>query len=260
MNLLWWEFRHHTTIFWRVPVAAFFTVAFPLFFLLMFGLLNADGPIPELGGIRFIQFFTPGIAVFSVVTACYTNLVITTALQREDGILKREIATPIPRWVAIGGRVTAAVGVGLVSVILLVLVGVVLFSVDVPWDRLGVAALVLVVGAATWSALGLAIAAVIRNGQTAPAVANATILPLAFISGIFFPPSAAPDWLATLSAHLPLGPFVTAFGDQWNPALAEGVPLREVSILAAWGLVGAVVAVRRFTWEPGRPRQDRRSR
>lgn len=252
MRLVWSETRRHWLLFWRVPVAAFFTVAFPLMFLLVFGLLTGESRVDELGGIRFTQFFTPAIAVFSIVTACYTNLVITTSMQREDGILKREIATPVPRWVAVGGRVLAAVGVGAVSVVVMLVVGIVAFGVEPIAGRLPTAGLVLVVGAASWSALGLATAALIRNGQTAPAVANATILPLAFISGIFFPVEAGPDWMATLAAWLPLRPFVRAFSDQWNPTVDAGMPWIDVGVLALWGAIGALVAIRRFRWEPGR--------
>lgn len=252
MRLLWWEFRHNTKVFWRVPVAAFFTVAFPLMFLLLFGLLNGDAPVQELGGIPFSQFFTPAIAVFSVVTASYTNLVITTSLQREEGVLKRVIATPLPRWVAVGGRVLAAVGTGFVSVVIMFVVGILIFDVQVLWARLPMAILIVVLGSAVWAALGLAIAGLITNGQTAPAVANATILPLAFISGVFFPIESGPKWLVDVASVFPLRPFVAAFGDQWNPFVAAGVPWRDMAILVAWGLVGGAIAVRRFRWEPGR--------
>jgi len=250
MRLLWWEFVHHTRVFWRVPVAAFFTVAFPLMFLVLFNLLNGDAAIEALGGLAFAQFFTPAIAVFSIVTACYTNLVITTSMDRDDGILKRVLGTPLPPAAHLGGRVLAASGIGLSSVALMLAVGVVAFDVRVLWGRLGTAVLVLVIGAACWSALALAVAGLTSNGQAAPAIANATILPLAFISGVFFPVESGPDWLATLAGMFPLRPFVAAFSEQWNPLVDPGVPLAELATLIAWGGLGALVAIRRFTWEP----------
>ena len=74
------EVVHHIRLLWRVPVAAFFTVAFPMMFLVLFNLLNADVTVESMGGIRFAQFYTPGIAVFAMVTAGYTNLAITVSL------------------------------------------------------------------------------------------------------------------------------------------------------------------------------------
>jgi ABC-2 type transport system permease protein len=252
ISLVWWEFRHHTRLFWRVPVAAFFTFAFPLMFLLLFNLLNRGATIESLGGIAFSQFFTPAIAVFSVVTACYTNIVITTAIDRDEGILKRMLGTPVPPSVYIAGRVLAASGIGLASVVVMFMVGVAVFDVTVLWERLPLAGLVLVTGAAAWSALGLAVASLAGSGQAAPAIANATILPLALVSGIFFPVGAGPDWLAAAAGAFPLRPFVAAFSAQWNPLVEAAFPLTDLALLVAWGAVGTAVAGRRFRWEPGR--------
>lgn len=252
MKNLWWEFVHHSRVFWRVPVAAFFTVAFPLMFLVLFNLLNGDATIDALGGLGFAQFFTPAIAVFSIVTACYTNLVITTSMDRDEGILKRVLGTPLPPGTYIGGRVLAASGIGLTSVLIMLTVGVVAFDVQVLWERLPLALLVLVVGAAAWSALALAVAGLTSNGQAAPAIANATILPLAFISGVFFPVESGPEWLATVAGFFPLRPFVAAFSAQWNPFIDAGFPAGDLMVLLAWGAIGAWIAMRRFTWEPAK--------
>lgn len=256
-RLLGWEIAHHTRVFWRVPVAAFFTVAFPLMFLVLFNLLNRGGTVTEVGGIPFPQFFTPGIAVFAMVTAGYTNLAITTAIDRDDGILKRVLGTPLPPPVYIAGRVLAAVGTGLVSVVLMVAIGMTAFGVELLWSRIPTAVVVLVVGAAAFSALGLAVAGAAPNGQAAPAIANATLLPLALVSGIFFPMDVIPGWMQQVVAVLPLRPFVAAFVDQWNPAIAPGFPWLEVGLLVAWGAVGTWVAARTFSWEP-RPGGGRR--
>lgn len=254
MKTLWWETAHHFRVFWRVPVAAFFTFAFPLMFLVLFNLLNGDAQIDSLGGLAFAQFFTPAIAVFSIVTACYTNLVITTSMDRDEGILKRVLGTPLRPATYIGGRVLAASGVGLLSVVVMLIVGVLAFGVEVVTGRLPMATVVLVIGAACWSALALAVASLATNGQAAPAIANATILPLAFISGIFFPVESGPDWLANVATVFPLRPFVAAFSDQWNPLVEPGFPAVELGVLAVWGLAGAWVAAKRFSWEPGRRR------
>jgi ABC-2 type transport system permease protein len=138
----------------------------------------------------------------------------------------------------------------------MLVVGVAAFGVEVLWGRLPMSLLVLLVGAACWSALALAVAGLSTNGQAAPAVANATILPLAFISGIFFPVESGPEWLATLAGLFPLRPFVAAFSEQWNPLVSPGFPLTELAVMTAWGIVGAYVAARRFSWEPGRRLRD----
>lgn len=252
MKQLWWETSHHIRVFWRVPVAAFFTFAFPLMFLVLFNLLNGGAVVESLGGLPFAQFFTPAIAVFAIVTACYTNLVITTSMDRDDGILKRVLGTPLRPAVYIGGRVLAATTIGLGSVVVMLVVGVFAFDVSVIGPRLPLAGSILVVGAACWSALALAVAGLVRNGQAAPAVANATILPLAFISGVFFPVESGPEWLASVAAIFPLRPFVAAFSEQWNPLIDPSFPATELAVLTGWGAVGAWIAMKRFSWEPTR--------
>lgn len=252
IGTVWNEALHHIRVFSRVPVAAFFTVAFPLMFLVLFNLLNGNATLDVMGGLSFSQFFTPAIAVFSIVTACYTNLVITTSMDREEGILKRVLGTPLPRRAYIAGRVLATTVIGLASVVVMLVIGVLAFDVRVLWGRLPLSLLVLLVGAAAWSAMALGVASLAKSPQAAPAVANATILPLAFISGIFFPVESGPEWLATLASVFPLRPFVAAFSEQWNPLLEPGFPVTDLGVMAAWGLVGAWVAARRFTWEPSR--------
>jgi ABC-2 type transport system permease protein len=258
-RLVFAEVVHHIRLLWRVPVAAFFTVAFPMMFLVLFNLLNADVTVESMGGIRFAQFYTPGIAVFAMVTAGYTNLAITVSMDRDEGILKRIRGTPLPPWVYLAGRIGAAVAVGVLSVVLMFVVGFVFFGVEPMWDRLPTATLVLAVGAATFASLGLAVAGVAPNSQAAPAIANATILPLAFVSGIFFPMDTAPGWLQTVAGWFPLRPFGAAFTDQWNPMVVPSFPWSEFAVLFAWLAVGVAVAARTFSWDP-RPAGRRRRR
>ena len=88
----------------------------------------------------------------------------------------------------------------------------------------GVFTLMLVIGAATFSALGLAVAAMTPSARAAPAVANFVLLPLAFISGIFYPLNGAPEWLQELAGLLPLEPLVSSAVDIFNPTIEVGFP------------------------------------
>lgn len=254
------EIGHQWRMFWRSPVSAFFTVLFPLLFLVVLNVFNLGATVGLGGDISFAQFLTPGLAVFAMVTAAYTNLAISTSFDRDEGILKRIIGTPMPGWAYLTGKIGAAVGIGLASVVIMLAVGVAAFDVEVVWTRIPMAILVLVVGAAAFAALGMAVTGAAPNGQAAPVIANATILPLALVSGIFFPLDSAPGWLRAVSGVLPLRPFVVAFSDQWNPAVDPGFPLSDLLMLLAWGAVGMLVAIRTFGWEPrpgGRRNRDR---
>ena len=78
-KLLWPQIRYQNAIFWRTPVSAFFTLAFPLMFLIVFTLVFGNETIESVG-VTTAQFFAPSLAVFGAVSATYTNLSITIAV------------------------------------------------------------------------------------------------------------------------------------------------------------------------------------
>ncbi len=255
------ETAHQLRVFWRTKISAFFTVGFPMLFFLIFNLLQGN-QLLEASGLRFAQFFTPSIAVFAMVTAGYTNIAIGVSIDRDEGILKRVRSTPLSPAAYMASRILASVTVGFVSVVLMAVIGVMFFDVTVIWDRMAAAMMILLFGAAAFAALGVAVAGAAPNAQAAPVVANITILPLLFISGIFFPLTGAPRWLEVLAGALPLKPLTDAFRQQWDPTRTYGFPWRECAILVAWLVIGLVASVRTFTWDPrpggrSRGRSDR---
>ena len=208
-GLVWRQIRHQNRVFWRTSVAAFFTLALPVFFLALFSVLFGNSEVAE--GYRFAQFFAPAMAVFAAGTSTFTTLAIGTALARDQGILKRVRGTPLPPWIHMGGRIGSSVWIAVLSVVIMFGVGWAFFGFVMLWSNLGVALLVFVVGVATFSALGLSVCALVRNADSTPAVANAVFLPMAFISGIFIPLDDAPGWLVTVGDIFPPQAFCRTF-------------------------------------------------
>lgn len=247
-SLLWRQVRHQNSTFWRTPVAAFFTLVLPIMFLVLFNLLFGD---EDAGGVPFSQFFTPAIAIFAAVSATFTNLAIGTSLSRDQGILKRVRGTPLPAWIYMAGRIGSGVWVAVISIVLMFGLGWALYDFRIVWANLAVAVLVFVVGMATFSALGLAVCAMVKNGESVPAVAQAVILPMAFISDIFIPTEGAPAWLTTLGDVFPLKPFAALFSDAFNPFFTGSVlGWGSLGVMLAWLVVGLIITTRFFTWDP----------
>jgi ABC-2 type transport system permease protein len=119
------------------------------------------------------------------------------------------------------------------------------FGVPLPthWPAL---ALALVLGAASFCALGVAVASLIRNSEAAPAVVQLVLFPLLFISGTYMPIHSAA--LNRVAGALPVRPFNQALLGPF--AQHTGFDWRSLGVLAAWGAVGALVAIRRFRWDP----------
>jgi ABC-2 type transport system permease protein len=247
------QLRYEHLAFWRNPASAFFTFVFPLIFLVIFNLLFGNETIRVAGGItKTSTFYVPAIAAFSVINACYTGLAISVAFARDQGQLKRIRGTPLPKMAYHFGKVTYLTGVALALVVVVTIFGVVFYGVDVPTHTLPAFVVSLALGAATFAMLGLALTPFIPNADASPAVVNATVLPLLFISDIFIPPQAnAPVWLLRVADFFPLKHLSVALQTAFNPfETGSGFETKDLLVLVAWAIVGALVAARRFSWEP----------
>ncbi|MFT7600792.1 MAG: ABC-2 type transport system permease protein [Acidimicrobiales bacterium] len=237
--------------FRRNPAATFFTVVLPLVFLVLFTSIFGNETIDSRNGARVATFYVPGILAMSLVSATMINLAITTTTRREQGILKRIRGTPLRPWVFVAAQVLAAVVIMAFSAFLVITIGWLLF--DVSLQAKGVPALLisLVVGTATFSALGLALATIIPSVNAAPAITNAIALPLYFVSDVFIISDDSPRVINTIGNLFPIKHLGGALQESFNPFI-EGTPMPwgHWAVIAGWGLVGAIVSVTRFRWTP----------
>lgn len=250
-SLLWGQVRYQNRIFFRNPMAAFFTLFFPLMIFVVFSLMFGNQEIEHLG-VTTAQYYAPSMAVFAAVSATYTNLAVTTAYQRDQGILKRIRGAPLPAAVYMGGKIISAIMVATISVVIMMTIGVAFYGVHIYAATLPSAITTFAVGVATFAALGLLVAAVVPTGEAATAVANATLLPLAFFSGVFIVPSTeAPAWLDTVANIFPLKHFVEPFVAAFNPqTVGGGWDWASLAYMTLWGVVAVGLAIRWFKWEP----------
>lgn len=239
------QIRFEQLSFWRNPQAAIFTFVFPVAIIAIFGaVFGGGGDSDFFFGMSGMEYYTPVIAAVSVLGACFSQLAIILSMRRQTGVLKRLRATPLPTWVYFVGMLAHCVVVSFVLVALVIGVGW-LYGVPLPgnWHVIGVS---VVLGAASFCALGVGIAALISNSEAAPAIVQFIQFPLVFLSGSYFPIHS--DALNTIAGILPVKPFNEAM---LAPiAQGGGFQWKELGILLAWGVLGAIVAVRRFRWDP----------
>jgi len=239
--------RLENRAFWRNPAAAFFTVVFPLVLLVIATVALAA---PLGGSEQAARFYTPSMMAFAVVTACYTNLAMGVVLAREAGILKRLRGTPLPGGAYMAGRIGQAVFVATLLAAVMALYGALVHGVAVPLERLPMLLLGLAVGAASFSALGLAVSTIVPDAGAAPALINATILPLLLVSNVLVPLDQG--MLATVAGVFPVRHLADILAAAYDPAspLAAGAGWRAMLVLATWGAAGLVVALKTFRWSP----------
>lgn len=242
------QFRYDQKVFWRNPAAVFFTVGFPVILLLIFATVFGDQTVDVKGGIRTTTYYVPAIITLSVISATMQSLAMSLVIAREDGRLKRGRGTPMPPWLFIVGRVGNSIVVALMMLALIAALGRLAYGVAIPWSRLPAIVLVLVVGAAAFCCLGIALTAAIPSQDAAAPVVNALLLPLYFLSGVFIPDDQLPAGVIHFADAFPVRHFFEAFFDAYVGGAA--VSWGNLAVVAAWGLAGAAAAIRWFRWTP----------
>ncbi len=230
----------------------FFTVALPIIFLFIFVSIFGNEPT-DVGGqeIKGATYYVPGILALAIISATLVNLAITLTVLRERGTLKRVRSTPLPPWVFMAGRVLTAMVISVLMVVLVTLLGRVVYGVSVPTATLPGLVLAVLVGTATFCCLGFAMTAIIPSENAAPAVTNAVVLPLYFFSGIFIPNEDIPRGMQLVGDVFPVKHLFESLLTAFNPLTeGNGVEGAHLLVLAAWGLVGLLLATRTFRWSP----------
>jgi ABC-2 type transport system permease protein len=242
--------RYVNKAYWRSPASAFFALAYPLMFLVIFTSIFRNSTV-QFGArsVNEATYYVPAMVALAVITVCFNNIAVAITFQRESGVLKRVNGTPLPSATFFGARILHAVLVSVLLVIITAGFGRAFYSADIPTGATLLRMLVmLAVAAAAFCALGFAISSVIPNADASLPIVNAIILPLLFLSGVFIPlGNNPPAWMLWAGRIFPVRHFLSGM-----QAGFLGAPFNwtDVLVVAAWGLAGLLFAIRFFRWEP----------
>jgi ABC-2 type transport system permease protein len=245
LGLVGWQIRYEQRSYWRNRGRGVFTFIFPLMFLVIFASLNKNTHLNSRGGIPYNDFFVPGILAYGVITTTYVNMAIGTAILRDEGILKRMKGTPLPRWAYIAARVGSTVLIVIAMAVLTIALGAVAYGVHVRVSTLPGVLVTLALGTAAFTTLGIGVTRFIPNAEAAPVFVNLSVLPLTFISSIWFPADSMPEGLRTVASFFPLKPLAEGLQYAFNPhTTGIGLKAQDVRTLAIWTVVGVVLMIR----------------
>ncbi|WP_327104686.1 ABC transporter permease [Nonomuraea glycinis] len=216
------------------------TLIIPVLLLVGFSV----APLIDVGGGSRVGFLTPGVLALAVMSTAFTGQAIATGFERRYGVLKRLGATPLSRTGLMLAKTLAVIAVEAVQVAVLVLVALAL-----GWRPQGSAAaviLLILLGTAAFSGLGLLMAGLLRAEATL-AAANLVYLLLLAAGGVVFPLSKFPDSVRPILELLP----ISALTGGLRAVLTGGaaLPLGAVAVLAGWAVVSLGLAARTFRWE-----------
>ncbi|MFE9776188.1 ABC transporter permease [Streptomyces sp. NPDC005931] len=216
------------------------TVVIPTLLLVLFGTVD----IVDTGEGEAVDFLTPGILALAVMSTAFTGQAIATGFERRYGVLKRLASSPLPRW---GLMAAKTVSVLVTEVLQIVLLTVIAFALG--WSPRGnplTVLLLLVLGTAAFSGLGLLMAGTLKAEATL-AAANLVFLLLLVGGGVVVPLDKFPDAAQDVLGLLP----ISALSEGLRDVLRDGagMPWGNLAILAVWAVAGLAAAGRLFRWE-----------
>jgi ABC-2 type transport system permease protein len=231
-----------------------FIFGFPIILLLIFGSVFSDEIAP---GVSFRQYFAAGMIASGLMITSFQSLAIQIAIERDDGTLHRLAGTPMPKGAFFLGKIILVVVTATVQTMLLLILGALLFGLQLPsgldrWLTFGWLSLL---GATTFTLLGVAASGVPRSGRSAAAVISPIVIVAQFISGVFFVYSELPPWMQHVASVLPLKWLTQGMRSVFLPdSFAAKEPAgswehgRIALVLIAWGIAAGVLAMHTFRW------------
>jgi ABC-2 type transport system permease protein len=245
VRLAAWQVRYQQRGFWRNRRAAFFSLVFPLMFLVIFGGLQSGNTLSVRDHLSFIDFYTPGIMAYAVLLICFNSTAMIFASLRTSGVLKRVRTTPMPWGAYAAGAVGSTLVVLVLSIVLLFCAGVPLFGAHVPGEKMIGLLATLALGAAAFTTLGIAASRLLGKPENGGGLISVVTLPMVFISNIWYPMDGAPAWIQDISKALPLRPLADGLQAAFDPRYGgTGILWRDLLPLAAWTLIGCALMSR----------------
>jgi len=201
----------------------------------------------ESRDLGFIDFLVPGIVGMTVMQLGLFGVAFGFVHLKRTGALRRLFATPTSPAYFLGAQVASRLIICVVQVAILLGIGI-WFGLQMFGDYASLAVIVLL-AAIIFLAVGFAIAGWAKNEDQAAPVANLISLPMMFLSGVFFPRDAMPDFLASITQYMPL----TYVNEALRAVVNDGAGVMSLGPqllgMGVWAAITFVIAVRLFRWE-----------
>src|ERR1700758_4565752 len=239
VGLVFWQIRYEQRAYWRNRGRGIFTFVFPIMFLVIFASLDKGQTISTRGHIAYNDFFVPGILAYGIIATTFVNLAIGTAILRDQGVLKRMQGTPLPRWAYVAARIGSTLVIVLLMTVLTLALGAIAYGVHIRVSTLPGLIVTLVLGTAAFTTLGIGITRLIPNSEAAPVIVNLTVLPLTFISNIWFPTDGMPKGLVDVANAFPIRPLADGLQRAFDPrTVGSGFNRHDLTTLLIWTVIG----------------------
>jgi ABC-2 type transport system permease protein len=198
--------------------------------------------------LRSVDYLMPGILAMALMQLGLFGTATPLVSLRQEQVLRRLGATPLPRWQLLSSQVMLRLTIGIAQCALIIGLSVSAFHVQIQGNYAALAGLI-ILGALMFVALGYLIASVARTVESASGIASAVNFPMMFLSGIFFPLAVLPAFLTPIVRALPLTYLADAFRQITIGSVPEFPISVDIAVLAGWIVVCGLLSARLFKWE-----------
>lgn len=223
----------------------FWTLAFPAFFIVLFGLIYGD---TQWDNIRAIDYILPGILIMAMMTTGIMTSATGFVEERDRGIYRRLAVTPLKRQVIIGSQIVNRYFIIILQTIILLLIGILAWNISISGNWFTIWILV-TLGALCFLTVGFALTTVIKTTKSATPIAMIVFFVFMFLGGVFFPIDIMPEGISYISNALPS----THLNDAIRIIAIENGSWSDIGVnilvVIAWTIVSLLVSIRFFRWE-----------
>ena len=198
-------------------------------------------------GARYIDFVVPGLLGMNLMGSAMWGLGFSIVEARQKKLLKRLVASPMPRWQYLASFLLSRLAMLVIEVA--AFLGFAWLAFGVPFrGSLFQLAFLCVLTSLVFSALGLLVASRARTMEAVSGLMNLVMLPMWILSGVFFSASRFPAVIQPLVRALPLTAAIDAMRGNMLQGLSITQMLSPLAILAAWFIVPFAISLRIFRW------------
>jgi ABC-type multidrug transport system permease subunit len=198
-------------------------------------------------GARYIDFVIPGLLGMNLMGSAIWGLVFSVVEARQKRLLKRMVASPMPRWQYLASFLLSRLLMLVIEVVVFLGFAKIAFGVPFRGSLVELGILCLLTSLA-FAALGLLIASRAKTIEAASGLMNLAMLPMWILSGVFFSATRFPAIIQPFVRALPLTAAIDALRGNMLQGLSLPQMMAPVSILLAWLVVPFFVALRIFRW------------
>lgn len=202
----------------------------------------------EDDSLKSIQYYTPGLMGWAIASGATFGAATNLVVWRRNGLLRRLRLAPIPTRSVVLARVAVSIAIAMVQAVIFLGVGILLFGLRLTGSWPMIVPL-LVCGTLAFMAIGLLAGAVAKSEEAAVGIANFVVLPMAFLSGSFFPLDGAPGYVRAISTVLPLKHLNDGMLDTMVRGEGPSSALVPMAILLGFAVVVTAIAARLFRWD-----------